>query len=459
LIKTSMEQTVQTADPSADLAKGPVFDLLLAPVAPELAVTEQAVEDVRVLTSLQFDRVATTSEINAIGTAFGLPALTGQPASVRQTFWRSTVPDQDYVIERGQTVGTSDGSIAFVVTERVTMRSSQATAYYSAVRRRYEVQVRAECTAIGEAGNLPAFRINRMLTTATGFDGTENREPATGGAESQSLAQYARRIRSRFLGAGAETGAGITTQVHEFAPGFVTDVHLVYPADRREFRRDTGRPAIDVVIVGSQTDQSSTRYVANAGDSFVPLEKVPVLGVDQVLVDGVATTAWTLALDRDPATQLSARAVDGVVMATPLNANQVVDVTYRYDRIVRNLQDQVYDSGGRQFGTDLLARRPIDTPVTIQIDATIVPSFDENRATDSINTIVFNYCEVDTFVDSLLPETLVQRILDGVPGVSSCRIMRFTPTTRGVLPVEAISFLKNELPSVDQGTYLVRVHR
>lgn len=459
LIRSSLEQTVTTADPSADLAKGPVFDLLLAPVAPELAETEQQVEDLRVLTSLQFDRVVTEAEVNAIGTAFGLPPVAGQPAGCQQTFWRSTIPLTDLPIERGQTVGTTDGSVTFVVTERVTMLAGQAASYYNAVRRRYEVTARTECTAVGDVGNLPAFRITRMMTRVAGFDGTENREAATGGSERQALAQYARRIRSRFLGNGTETGAGIKTQVFEFSPGHVTDVQLVYPADRREFRRDTGRPAVDVIIVSNRTDQAVTRYQATGGESFIPLERVPVLAVTSVVIDGAVSTDWVLALDQDPATSMSARARDGIVLAAPLALGQVVDVTYKYDRMVRDIQDQVYDVGGRQFGTDLLARRPIDTPVTIQIDATVVPSFDENRATDAINTAVFNYVEVDQFVATLLPEQLVQTILRDVSGISSCRMMRFTPTRRGVLPVESISFLKNELPSVDQSTYLVRVHR
>lgn len=459
-ISQALGLTVSTADPTADLAKGPVFDLLMAPVAPELAVTEQAVEDLRVLTSLQLDKVVTDTEINAIGTSFGLPQLTGKPARYRQTFFTATRPTSDVAIERGTLVGTSDSSRVFQVVERVVMQAANADAYLNSSRKRYEITATIEATAIGTASNLPAFRIKKFLTKVNGLDGTENRSSAiVFGTDRQSFADYLARIRKKFVGLNPETGGGISSRVLEYAPETITDIELVYPKDRDVFRRDTGRPAIDIYVLGEQTDVATKRYIAVGGETSVTLDNAPVLSISSVQVDGQAVISFVLSQDTQPATSGTQRAVDALVLPTPLTLGQVVEITYVYDSLVYGIQTTVFDANGREFGTDILVRRPEQTLVTVQIDVTVLPSFDVNRTTDTVRSLVFNYVETSKFVSILLPETLQQTLLDAVAGVSSVKIQRFTPTTSGALPVEAVVLKKNQIPIVDQDNLTISTHQ
>lgn len=459
-IRQSLGVTVQTADPTADLAKGPIFDLLMSPVAPELAVTEQAVEDLRVLTSLQLDKVVTSEEINAIGTSFGLPQLTGKPARYRQTFFTSTRPTSDIPIERGTLVGTSDASRVFQVVERVVMTAANADAYLNTTRKRYEITATIEATAIGTASNLPAFRIKKFLTKVNGMDGTENRSSAVVfGTDRQSFADYLTRIRKKFVGLNPESGAGISSRVLEYAPETITDIELVYPKDRDVFRRDTGRPAIDVYIIGEQTDVAFKRYIAVGGETSVSLDLNPVLSISSVLIDGQNITQFALIVDDQPATSGTERAQDKLVLSVPLTLGQVVEVTYVYDSLVNSIQTTVFDANGREFGTDILVRRPTQTLVTVQVDVTVLPSFDVNRTTDTVRSLVFDYVETNKFVSILLPETLQQTLLDSVAGVSSVKIQRFTPTTSGALPVEAVVLKKNQIPIVDQDNLSISTHQ
>ena len=460
-VRKSLSASAAEADPTADLAKGPIYDLMLRPVAPEIAALEERQDSVRTLASLQLDKVTTEAEINAIGTAFGLPNVSGKPASCRQTFFTSSRPTSDIVIERGTLVGTTDSSRIFVVTERVVMLASAADAYYNAARRRYEITAKIESTSIGSDSNLPAFRIKRLFTTVTGLDrnGTENREAATGGTDRQSFSNYLRRIRLKFLGVNPETGAGIASQAFEYAPESISDVMMVYPKDRKVFRRDTGRPAIDLYVIGSLTESTSQRYVAIGGETSIALSSAPVLSIGSVQIDSAATTAYTLLSDPNPALTGSSRASDVLILTTPLTAGQVIDITYTYDALVSGMQANVFDANGRQFGTDILVRRPEEVPVSVQVDVTVLPSFDVSRATDAVNTIVFEYIETNVFIGVLLPETLQQRILDGVAGVSSVKIQRFTATNSGALPVEAINLQKNQIPTVDQTNLLIATHQ
>lgn len=459
-IKQSMGQTVRTSDPSADLAKGPIFDLLLAPAAPEIAAMEQKMEDLTVLTSLQLAKVVTADQINAIGTTFSLPPLTGISARYRQTFFTSTRPTTDLPIERGTLVGTTDASRVYAVIERTVMLAANAQSYYNAQRKRYEITAVVEATAIGTSGNLPAFRIKRFLTKINGFDGTENRETALiEGTDRQSFAAYLTRIQRKLAGLNPEAGGGIASRILEYAPETISDIGLVYPKDRDVFRRDTGRPAIDAYIIGQKLDQTTQRYTAVGGETSVTLSLGPVVDITDVLVDSTSITNFTLSPDTNPSVSGTARAKDALVLGTPLSAGQVVDVSYTYDSLIYGLQTTVFDVRGSEFGTDILIRQPIELPITVQLDVTILSSFDVNRTTDSVRTIVFSYVESNRFITTLLPETLRQTILNNVAGVSAVNIQRFTPTTSGALPVEAVVVRKNEVPIVDQTNLLVSTHQ
>jgi hypothetical protein len=424
-----------------------------------LAVTEQDVEDLRVLTSLQMDRVVTETEINAIGQSFGIPPVDGKPAQHRQTFYTSTRPAADISVERGTLVGTADGSRIYTVMERITLVAANADAYYVSSRRRYEITARVEAVSIGEDGNLPAFRINRFFTPAGSFDGTENRETSTGGTDKQSFSAYLERIRRRFLGQSPETGGGIATKILEAAPEVITDISLVYPKDREIFRRDTGRPAIDAYLIGEELESAQQRYIAVGGETSIELELTPVVSVDLVQLDSVTTDGFALQVDANPGVTGTARATDVLVLVDPLTPGQVVDISYQYDKLVRDIQVDSFDSQDRQFGTDILIRRPVQVPVSCTLDITVLPSFDVNRTTDSVSTVLYDYVEKEVFADSLLPEMLIQNIIDNVSGVSSIKLLKFTATTRSLVPVESISLRKNEVARVDQDNLIIRTHQ
>lgn len=435
-----------------------MFDILIAPVAPELAETEQAVDDLRTLASLQLAQVATTDEANAIGTAFGITELEGSSATTRETFWTASRPGDDITIERGTVVGTNDASLVFVVVERVTMLAANAAAYLNASRRRYEITARVQAVASGANYNLPAFRINRLITPIDGIDGVENREEATGGSEQQGIAEYLSRIQLKFLGLNGETGGALRSQVFEQDPTNIKNVVLVYPKDRKIFRRDTGRPAVDCYVVGGVLDSVTEQYVAVGSEQSVTLLQGPVSAVSSVLIDGVPAAGFSLLSDDDPNRSGSARAQDAVLLTTPLVAGQVVLTTYSPHKTIRDVQE-MFDSREHSFGTDLLARLPIDVPITVQIDCTVLPSFDVSRVSDQVNTVVAEYCEPTFITTSLTPENLVNRITSNVSGVASVTVNRFTSTSGGALPVETITFEKNEIPTLDQTTLVIQARQ
>lgn len=458
-IRDALVASVQSTDPTADLDKGPIFDFLVAPVAPELAETERQVDSLRQLTSLQLSAAATTDELNAIGTSFGISLLRGTPSTCRQTFYCYSRPLTDITIPRGSLVGTVDGSLLFVVDENVTLLSGQADSYYVSSRRRYEILVRIVAVASSPDYDLPPFRINRMFTDISGIDGCENRVASTGGVLQQSNADYFRRIQNRFAGLNAETGGGLVSRTYEMNPTSVSDVILVYPKDRNIFFRDISRPALDVYIMGTDPYTTTQTYNALGGETTIPLNNVPVLSVDSVTDNGVVITDFAFLPDDDFATRRSAKANDAVVFSTPLLAGHTIIITYTYNKLISDAQTNLYSNGNQLFDTDILGRMPIQVPITIDVSVSVLQSFDAGRVADSVTSEIYNYCNPYTYVSILLPEVLKQNIITNVSGVSNVAINKFTKSSGSVLDIETISFLKNEVPIIDQTTLKVRTQQ
>lgn len=457
-IRDSLSATIQSVDPSTDLDKGPISDFLLDPVPPELAQTELQVEQLGQLVSLQLSAVATTDQLNSIGTSFGISKLSGRNSQCRQTFFTFTQPTVDIVIPRGALVGVSDNSLIYVVDEQVTLPALQQSVFFNASRRRWEITARVVAVASGPDFDLPAFRIIKILSRLGGIDGTENREPATGGLTQQANADYFRRIQLKFAGQNPEAGAGIISSVIEYDPDDVADVALVYPKDREIFKRDISRPAIDVYVSG--TDPKSTTFTttpALGGETVFNLPNVPVLSVDSVLKNNVAITGFAFVPDTTPQTQQSARAVDQVVLTTPLVAGQVLTIGYTFNNLISGLQANRFSSKPRQFDTDLLARSALEVAVAVDLSITVLPSFDTARVSDAVKFLIFQYVNPSVFVSDLLPEVLRQNILQQVSGISSVTVNTFTST--GNSPVGVVKLLKNQIPVVDQANLVIRVRQ
>ena len=450
-VAESLANTVRQYDPSIDLDKGPAFNYLVAPNAPEISSLETQMDSVRQLVSLQFPDAASETELNAVGASFGIPAMSGTTSSCQQTFFTRSRPSSDIVINRGVLVATSDQSRVYVVDRTVTMSAASISSYYNAARRRYEILVPITATAFGPDFDLPSFRIVSILTKISGIDGTENRESATGGLLQESNTSYFQRIQDRFSGLNPETGGGIQTAIREYAPNDITDINMVYPKDRSIFKRDLSRPAVDVYLMGETTISSTDTFVAVGGETSLIFSKPPVVSIDLVLLNGIAlSSGFTLLLDTTAQTQKSARAVDQIVLTAALVAGDQLEVQYTYNNLVNGIQTTLFNTRERMFETDILIRSPLEVFVNIGMTIVVLQSFDTSRVLDQVTSFIFDYCESTIFNDELLPEVLRQNIKGQVAGVSSVSMTQFTPNTNSVQPIQAIRLSKNQISKVNQ---------
>jgi hypothetical protein len=457
-IQKSLIESIHAVDPSVDVVKGPVYDFLIRPVPSELAKTEQDAERLTILTTLQLDQVATQAEIEAMATSFSLRLGGGKASKTTgQVFYAYTKPIRDAVADRGTLVGTQDQRYTYFVSEKVTLPASSADNFYNPQNRRYEITAKCEATAVGPDFDLPPYRVNKLITKIAGIDGTENISEYRNGQVSEDLPNSVARVQAKFAGLDPESGGGISSDIRNYDAENVSDVSLVYPKDRSLFKRLTNRPAIDAYVIGEQIETLDQTYVALGGETTVQLTNRPVRDITTVKVNGIEVD-FSFIPDTTRESGGSPRSTDYVLLAAPLVAADVAVVTYRYNYLAYQMQQDLFVLE-RPFDTDVLVREPRRVGVWIELDATVVASFDTARVSDAIQAKLFEEVETGFFIDILQPETIRQDIRDQIAGVSNVRVTKFRRTSGGILDVETIEIAKNETPYIDQGRLKITVRR
>lgn len=458
-IEQSLIESVHSNDPSTDTRKGPVYNFLLRPVPPELQKTEADAERIAILTTQQLDQVATEAEIQALATSFSIRLGGGKASKTKgQQFFAYAKPEQDIVINRGTLVGTDDQQYTYFVSEPVTIPANTADNYYNPQTRRYEITTSAEATSVGPDFDLPRTRVKKLLTPIDGIDGTINILDYDGGEEAEDLAGSVDRIRSKLAGLDPETGGGIISDIRNYDPETITDVSLVFPKDRGLFKRLTNRPAIDAYVKGEILETISETLVASGGETQLVLSKQPVRSVTSILVNGTGVS-FSFIEDTSFDVGFSPRAASYVLLDSPLLAADVAVVTYQYNILIAEIQEDLF-SLERPFDTDVLAREPRAFGVAISIDATVVASFDTARVYTNIEAKLFAEVEQDFFIDVLQPDVIAQKIKDEVAGLAAKpRFTIFRRTSGGLLEVDTIAIEKNEDPYIDQDQLSINVRR
>lgn len=457
-IQTSIIASLEAIDPSIDVQKGPIFDFLLQPVPVELADTEARADRIARLVTAQLDEVATQEEVEAMATSFSVPLGTGKQSSGRAVFYTFARPTTDIPIPRGTLIGTTRQDFTFFVTDaNLVLSAADADAYFNSARRRYEITANIEATSVGPDFDLPPFRINTLFTQIEGLDGVVNLERTQNGLDQEELALSVERIRTKFNGNDPEIGGGINSQIRNYAPDIVTDVNLVFPKDT-EFRRSTSRPAIDAYVNGADAQSVDQSFVAIGGEQDIALEQPPVISVESVTVNG---TEVDFAFLQDTSATIGGSniAEDRVILESPVTTSDVVAITYTRDKLIDDLQTDLFNPDDRTFETDILAKRRKATPIVIQLTAKVLPSFDPNRTSDAIESALFDFVETGLFAEELLPEPIRQQIKDEVGGISELRFTKFQRLSGSTLDVEVITLAKNEVAQIDQASLVLDVRR
>ena len=201
-IEEAIRDDIREIDNRLDLKVGPLWDYLIAPVPPQLAVVEAEVEVLKRYYSPNFSSAATPEEARDFATNFGTGPSTGNFATAVVVYYRNTPPPtgREYTVPIGALVMTYDANLAFKTTQTVTMSGDYAPTYFNASSQRYEIAVTVEAVAPGDTYNIPANHLKRMQPQVPGFDGVQQLTAAKDGTEPEDVNEVSSRVQDKFKG-------------------------------------------------------------------------------------------------------------------------------------------------------------------------------------------------------------------------------------------------------------------
>jgi hypothetical protein len=366
-VAASIASSVQSADISVDVTKGPYFDTIIRPPSAEIAVIGSEAERVGTLYSRMVDQSNSlnATEIDALGRAFSVVQPSGTRAKVLVLFTVNTKPSTEIVIPSGTPVSTQDGQ--YVFTTISTMRGIDSTtisAYFDANSGKYLIPVQAVAVAEGTNYNLPAYRINRLLTTIPGIAGVYNPVQSSGGVSPYTSSDYLSEIQASFYGRDTGSLSGLAVELKR--RGISSTLLFVDPSERNSFFRPATSSALDVYLSDQEETAADEIFAANGRSSLV-LTNQPVLGVDAVYINGklLSTSAWSVSYDTSTSYGRSTRATTSVTFGTTSTSDSV-RIQYRYAGSVVRLQESLDQQD--IMGCDLLPRIPRAMPININAE-------------------------------------------------------------------------------------------
>lgn len=458
-IAEALALSISNSDPTIDTEVGPIYDLFVIPVSGQLTEAETAAEELRQLFTLQFSAVITDDEMRAALGNFGSTPGEGKRSRHLQYFMRFTRPSADVEIPAGTLVTNADGSLVYRLLNSVTIVAAAAAAIYNPSRNTYEVSGLVEATGTGPQYELPAYRVNSLLTTIAGIDSTENRTKSRGGTQVETKDEQAARFKNSLLGINLGAPGGLKQQILDTFSTQITDVSVVQPFSK-SFKRMIAGPALDIYILGSSTQSITETFIATSGQTQIVLTSKPALSVSTVTVNGSISTAYSFSPDTSFELGRSLRGQDLIVFITPLIIGDEIVVTYEYNSLIEEVHSTYfYSSDGYLFNTDIMVRAPVPIYPVLKVEVKILSSYTDREIQQNLDNYFISVFNPTTFIQVLYPEVVRQNALNQIPGIQSMRFTVFRRSSGATADIEPILMESNEQLVYDTSLVTIGITR
>lgn len=452
-VQQSLVATIQGINPTLDVQVGPLYNYVIAPVAPEISFVESQVERLLRYYSVNFEDVATADEVRDFAINFAAGVSDGMPARGSVYFFRNSAPlmGEIYTIRVGDLVGTADRNLLFKVTQQVEIVGDFAATYYNPSTNRYEVSVPVEAISPGILYNIPANRIVRLLSNIRGIDGVEQRTSMSGGTEAETTLDVVSKVRTKFLGLDTHSVGGIISTTLTLFANLVLDLKIVRPTDRLEFRRSSDNTALDLCIYGEVLKDFSEDYLAIGGETLISLQSnLTAVTISDVQIGGTSldSTLWEFVPDTSLEYQLSTAAHPKIQLTSALSTNDLLTVVGQKNDLLDQIQAVWGPDDQALFKTDILIRSFLVLPVTVQLEARINTG-DIDAVQGTIQGIITNILQGIPIPSAIYPDLIVETLKSSIPEIVSIKMLKFKRTYSALSDVEPIIPLKNQRPTYD----------
>ena len=132
-ISEALRASLLGIDNRLDLKVGPLWDYLIAPIPPQLALLESQIETLKRFYSPTFADVASAEEARSFAINFGTGPSSGDFARATVVFYRNSTPAKGltYSVPIGTLVQTIDGTLVYRTTKSVVMSGDYAATYFN----------------------------------------------------------------------------------------------------------------------------------------------------------------------------------------------------------------------------------------------------------------------------------------------------------------------------------------
>lgn len=361
-ILDSIAQNIKDMDSSVDTTKGPLYNFLMAPLAPTIRNIELACDRAERLLSLDLVSASNNSEdVEAFGNNFRVPRGGGHKERHLQTFYLYSKPTSVIEIPTGTLVSTEQGTYTYKVLQGSFFSPDNYQNYYNSDTNRYEISLMVEALDYGEEYNVPIGRVNKLVSSIL-VDGTvSSSNSLVEGTSVESNADYMDKVEKRFLGLNSGTIEGVRYQINDELG--ISDVNIFKPGDD-VFTRQVPRAAFDVYVNGFNERACVQTIRLDKETSEIVLEQSPAKSVTSVRVDGEEVN-FVFSPDTDVNTKGSNHSVDKVRLVEPAYKGSYVTIQY-------NINEDVYKAASLfeekdLYDTDVYIREPFVVQLNLEV--------------------------------------------------------------------------------------------
>lgn len=447
---------IKTRDPAIETGYGPAKDLVVDPVS--LIVRELYLQIKRVY-DVQFLKNAvtmTTEDLDLLGESLLIKRKGAQPAIGSVFFLTSNRPSANIVVPAGTPVATAAvaGSVSFqsyATTRTTTFFAASADAFFNPSSGFFEFEVPIKALTPGAGSNAAAGTIKTLQRQIPGIASVLNKSATTGGRDTETNTDYARRIRLALLGTDRGTIGGLRR--FGLDDNRVIDALVVMSGDPLLIRQETVAGAVDVYILGEEPtiDQQPDTYTGL--DLTFRNEPLifpsPVSQVTGTIV-GLLTEGVHYFIEQDTVLDGSADARNLLrwnrgAAGLPA-AGESLTIEYVFDKLTQDLQNSI-NRPENDVLADVLFRRATEVDIQLSVKIKAVSDVDLSTLADNIRTEITSFVNTRGLGQSITPSDL-DLIIRSVPGVDVV-VLPFTTLARlGEQGSGTVTIAKNEFAQI-----------
>lgn len=451
--------SIRERDTSIETGFGPVKDIVIDPVsllAREMYLQVKRVFDVQFLKNAE---LMTTEELDLLGESL-LIKRKGPRSSVGSVFFlTSSKPVSNITVPAGTPVtttpvATSVGFQSFVTTRTAIFYASSADAFFNPSSGYYEFEVPIKALTPGAAGNSAAGTIRTLQRQIPSVASVLNKSSTTGGRDTETNTEYARRIRLALLGTDRGTSGGLRR--FGLDDSRVVDALIVQSGDPLLIREEQVAGAVDVYVLGEEATVDQQPDVYTGLDIAFRNEPIifpsPVSQVSGSIV-GVLTEGVHYFVVRDAILDGSAEARNllrwnrGAVGLPALGESLTIE--YTYDKLIQDLQDALA-APENDILANILFRASTRVDIQLSVKVKAVSEANLSELEDSVRSAIISFVNTRGLGQSIIPSDL-DSVIHSIPGVDYVFLPFTTLAKLGEQGSETVVIEKNEYASISDG--------